>query len=30
LALVRREAEDGATVSVDGEPALIVDIPFAR
>ena len=30
LALVRREAEDGATVSVDGAPALIVDIPFAR
>jgi len=30
LAIVRREAEDGATVSVDGEPALIVDIPFAR
>jgi folate-binding Fe-S cluster repair protein YgfZ len=30
LALVRREAEDGATVSIDGEPALIVDIPFAR
>jgi tRNA-modifying protein YgfZ len=30
LALVRREAEDGATVDVNGEPALIVDIPFAR
>jgi tRNA-modifying protein YgfZ len=30
LALVRREAEDGATVDVDGAPALIVDIPFAR
>jgi folate-binding protein YgfZ len=30
LALIRREAEDGATVSVDGEPALIVDVPFAR
>jgi tRNA-modifying protein YgfZ len=30
LALVRREAEDGATVDIDGAPALIVDIPFAR
>jgi folate-binding protein YgfZ len=30
LALVRREAEDGATVDVDGVPALIVDVPFAR
>ena len=30
LAIVRREAEDGATVDVNGEPALIVDIPFAR
>ncbi len=30
LALVRREAEDGATVDVNGEPALIVDVPFAR
>jgi folate-binding protein YgfZ len=30
LALVRREAEDGATVSVEGEPALIVEVPFAR
>jgi folate-binding Fe-S cluster repair protein YgfZ len=30
LALVRREAEDGATVSVDGAPALIVDVPFSR
>src|SRR4051794_27973491 len=30
LAIVRREAEDGATVDVDGAPALIVDIPFAR
>jgi folate-binding protein YgfZ len=30
LALGRREAEDGATVSVEGEPALIVEIPFAR
>jgi folate-binding protein YgfZ len=29
LALVRREAEDGATVSVDGAPALIVDVPFS-
>jgi tRNA-modifying protein YgfZ len=30
LALVRREAEDGATVSVDGAPALIVDVPFSE
>jgi tRNA-modifying protein YgfZ len=30
LALVRREAEDGATVEVGGAPALIVDLPFAR
>jgi folate-binding protein YgfZ len=30
LAIVRREAEDGATVDVNGEPALIVDVPFAR
>jgi folate-binding protein YgfZ len=30
LALIRREAEDGATVDVNGEPALIVDVPFAR
>jgi tRNA-modifying protein YgfZ len=30
LAIVRREAEDGATVEVNGEPALIVDVPFAR
>jgi folate-binding protein YgfZ len=30
LAIVRREAEDGATVDVGGVPALIVDIPFAR
>jgi tRNA-modifying protein YgfZ len=30
LALVRREAEDGATVDVNGEPALIVDVPFAE
>jgi tRNA-modifying protein YgfZ len=30
LALVRREAQDGATVSVDGSEALIVDVPFAR
>jgi tRNA-modifying protein YgfZ len=30
LAIVRREAEDGATVSVDGATALIVDVPFAR
>jgi len=29
LALVRREAEDGATVDVNGEPALIVDVPFS-
>jgi folate-binding protein YgfZ len=29
LALVRREAEDGATVDVNGEPALIVNVPFA-
>jgi tRNA-modifying protein YgfZ len=30
LALVRREAEDGATVDVGGVPALIVDLPFER
>jgi folate-binding protein YgfZ len=30
LALVRREAEDGATVEVNGSSALIVDVPFAR
>jgi folate-binding protein YgfZ len=30
LALIRREAEDGATVDVAGAPALIVDVPFAR
>jgi folate-binding protein YgfZ len=30
LALVRREAQDGATVDVAGSPALIVEIPFAR
>jgi folate-binding protein YgfZ len=30
LALVRREAADGATIEVEGAPALIVDIPFAR
>ena len=30
LALVRREAEDGATVEVDGTTALIVDVPFTR
>jgi folate-binding protein YgfZ len=30
LALIRREAEDGATVDVAGAPALIVDIPFSR
>jgi folate-binding protein YgfZ len=30
LALVRREAEDGATIEVDGAPALIVDVPFSR
>jgi folate-binding protein YgfZ len=30
LAIVRREAEDGATVSVGGATALIVDVPFAR
>jgi folate-binding protein YgfZ len=30
LALVRREAQDGATVEIDGAPALIVDVPVAR
>src|SRR4051812_36852673 len=30
LALVRREAAVGDTVTVDGESALIVDVPFAR
>jgi folate-binding protein YgfZ len=30
LALVRREAGPGDTVSVDGVTALIVDVPFAR
>src|SRR4051812_18655406 len=30
LALVRREAAVGDTVSVEGESALIVDVPFAR
>jgi tRNA-modifying protein YgfZ len=30
LALVRREAQDGATVEVNGSSALIVDVPFAR
>jgi folate-binding protein YgfZ len=30
LALVRREAPDGATVEVNGSSALIVDVPFAR
>jgi folate-binding protein YgfZ len=30
LALIRREAEDGATIEVDGSPALIVDVPFSR
>jgi folate-binding protein YgfZ len=30
LALVRREANPGDTVQVDGTSALIVDIPFAR
>ena len=29
LALVRREAEPGATVSVDGAPAEVVDVPFS-
>ena len=30
LALVRREANPGDTVAVDGSSALIVDVPFAR
>jgi tRNA-modifying protein YgfZ len=30
LALVRREAQDGATVQVDGTTALIVGVPFAE
>ena len=30
LALVRREAQPGDTVSVDGTTALIVDVPFVR
>jgi folate-binding protein YgfZ len=30
LALVRREASPGDTVSVEGATALIVDVPFAR
>jgi tRNA-modifying protein YgfZ len=30
LALVRREAGPGDTVSVAGVAALIVDVPFAR
>ena len=30
LALVRREAEDGATVDVGGTSAQIVDVPFTR
>jgi tRNA-modifying protein YgfZ len=30
LALVRREANPGDTVEVDGSTALIVDVPFAR
>ena len=29
LALVRREAEPGATVQVGGAPAEVVDLPFA-
>ena len=29
LALVRREAEPGATVQVDGAPAEVVDVPFS-
>jgi folate-binding protein YgfZ len=28
LAIVRREAEPGATVEVDGTPAEIIDLPF--
>ncbi|HEX2415510.1 MAG TPA: glycine cleavage T C-terminal barrel domain-containing protein [Thermoleophilaceae bacterium] len=30
LAIVRREAEPGSTVSVDGAPAELVGLPFAR
>ena len=30
LALVRREANPGDTVSVDGATGLIVDVPFSR
>jgi tRNA-modifying protein YgfZ len=30
LAIVRREAEPGATVSVDGATAAVVELPFAR
>jgi folate-binding protein YgfZ len=30
LALVRREANPGDTVALDGSTALIVDVPFAR
>jgi tRNA-modifying protein YgfZ len=30
LALVRREANPGDTVELDGASALIVDVPFTR
>ena len=30
LALVRREANPGDTVAVDGSSALIVEVPFSR
>jgi folate-binding protein YgfZ len=30
LALVRREAEPGSTVTVDGAPAEVVGLPFER